>query len=80
MTMNATSGLRAATMGAITPPSLWPSSPILRGFTSARALRYARPASASVAKSAVVEVAMLPPDLPTPRSSARNTTIPLRVR
>src|SRR5437763_1613863 len=58
--MKATSGDRAATIGAMTPPSLWPIRPIAFGLTSLRALRKATPARTSPAKSSLVAAAVLP--------------------
>ena len=54
-TMNATSFDRAAAIGAIRPPSLWPIRPIFAGSISFRPFRKATPASASPAKSSLVE-------------------------
>ena len=80
MTMKATSLERAATIGAMIPPSLWPIRPILWLSMSGRDLRTAIPASTSPAKSSLVDLATLPLEPPTPRSSTRSTAMPRRVK
>ena len=76
MTMKATSFDRDAAIGAIRPPSLWPASPIFAESISFRVFRNATPASASPAKSSVVDSVDEPVEPPTPRSSTRSTAIP----
>ena len=80
MTTKATSLDWLAASGPTTPPSLWPRRPILSLAILGWALRNRTPASASWAKSAVVESGTLPVEPPTPRSSARSTAIPWRLR
>ncbi len=67
--MNATSLDLAAHIGAITPPSLWPTIPIFFASTSLRDFRNSTAASASSTKSSEVAVANDPDDFATPRSS-----------
>ena len=72
---------RAATMGAMTPPSLCPISPMRRAsIRGPRLFRNSTPATTSPAKSSVVAVFTSPVEPPTPRSSTRSTAIPFRVR
>ena len=69
ITTNATSGLRAATIGAMRAPSECPMNPILVRLMFAAVLRKRCAPSASFAKSLDVPVAWSPFDKPTPRSS-----------
>ena len=67
-----------ASITAIVPPSLCPSTPTLPKRPRPR--RYAVPADASEAKSYVVALVPLPVDSPNPRSSYRSEAIPSRAR
>ena len=79
-TIHATSSDSTATIGAMSPPSECPISPIAAGSTSSRDFRYSTPARTSLAKSADVALWKSPVLSPTPRSSTRSTAMPRRVR
>ena len=78
-TMKATSVDRAATIGAMTPPSLWPIRPIACRVDLAPRLEEGDAGQDVAGEVVAGEFIVSPVEPPTPRSSTRSTAIPRRV-